>query len=39
MGLGVRNGEGMDEFLVKGKGNILMLIQALDKGAKQPCKQ
>lgn len=27
----VRNGEGMDELLVKGKDNILMLIQALDK--------
>lgn len=27
----VRSGEGMDELLVKGKGSILMLIQALDK--------
>lgn len=31
MGLEVRNGEGMDELLVKGKDNILMLIQTLDQ--------
>ena len=39
MGVGVRNGEKMDKLLVKGKDYILMLIQALDPGAKQPCKQ
>lgn len=31
MGVEVRNGQGMDELLVKRKDNILMLIQALDK--------
>lgn len=30
-GVEVRNGKRMDELLVKGKDNILMLIQALDK--------
>lgn len=31
MGVGVRNGEKVDELLVKGKDYILMLIKALDR--------